>query len=147
MYADEIWISIDVNGPQPEIGRLRKLCAIIDVDGRTDDIVVDFSALMPDSVLGGPYWTWNAVRRGPHKPGKLDFGFDISGWCPEEIFECLAAQFPTLAFYCHCIGSMDEFMASGRYNGPPGSSKFEYSDVPQDYWGACASQDWNDDES
>jgi hypothetical protein len=40
---------MDVSGPQPEIDRLKKLCAIIDVAGRTDEIVVDFEALMPDS--------------------------------------------------------------------------------------------------
>jgi hypothetical protein len=28
MHANEVWISVYVNGPQPEINQLRKLCAI-----------------------------------------------------------------------------------------------------------------------
>lgn len=141
MFASEIWVSISIAGPQPEIDRLRRLCAIADEAGYTDDPVVNFETLMPDSPFGGPYWTWNCVTGGPHAPNTFAFGFDTSGYCPEEIFECLALEFPALVFDCDCIGSMDEFMASGSYNGPSGSSKFEYSEVPPDYWGAAVSQD------
>jgi hypothetical protein len=144
MHSDEIWVSIDVYGPQPEIDRLRELCAIIDIDGHTNDPVVDFRTLIPDSMFGAQYWTWNLVSRGPHEPCTLDFGFDAYGRCPEEIFECLAAEFPTLAFHCSCIASMDEFMAEGWYNGPVGSPKFHYRDVPDDYWETCGTSAWDD---
>lgn len=118
MHAEEVWVTIDVYGPQSEIDRLRELCAIIDIDRYTDDPVVDFNTLMPDSSFGRQYWTSNLVSRGPHKPCTLDFGFDLHGRCPEEIFECLAVEFPTLAFHCSCIAGMDEFMADGWHNGP-----------------------------
>lgn len=136
MYADEVWNSICVYGPQPEIDRLKKLCVIRDVTGPTDEPVVDFTALMPESCFGQPYGTWNLISRGPHEFGSFDFGFDNPGECPVEIFERLAEEFPSLAFYCSCMASMDEFMASGWFNGPPGSEKFDYHDVPQDYWEA-----------
>jgi hypothetical protein len=137
MYADEIWVAINLYGPQSEIDRLREICAIIDIDGSTDDPVVDFRALMRGSMFGEQYWTWNLVSRGPHEPCTLDFGFDAYARCPEEIFECLAAEFPTLAFHCRCIASMDEFMAEGWYNGPVGSPNFDYRSVPDDYWETC----------
>jgi hypothetical protein len=80
---------------------------------------VDFSELMPDSSLGTEYYTWNGVTHGPHAPGTLSFGFDSPYLFPEEIFDCLAAEFHTLEFHCTCIADMDEFIGEGWYNGPP----------------------------
>ena len=62
-------------------------------------------------------------------------GSDCPGEAPVEIFERLAEGFPSLSFSCDCIGSMDEFMASGLFNGPPGSEGFTFEAVPADYWG------------
>jgi hypothetical protein len=137
MHANEIWVSVEVYGPQPEIDRLVKLCDIIDADGCSYGCVVDFTELMPGSIFGQAFGTWNGVTRGPHEPCTLDFGFDVPRECPEAVFKALAAEFPSLAFYCSCIADMDEFMAEGWYNGPPGSPAFSYRDVPHDYWETC----------
>lgn len=134
MFADEIWNNVDVAGPQSEINRLKKLCRLPDIQKPTDDVVVDFSNLMPGSSWDTVYYTWNLVTHGPHEPGEFSFGFDCSSRAPVEIFERLAEKFPRLSFYCKCIASMDEFMASGWFNGPPGSEEFTFEDVPADYW-------------
>ena len=134
MCANETWINIEVYGPQSEINRLKTLCKKTDVRSFTDEFVIDFTALMPNSNLGQQYWSWNMLKRGHCKPGSFDFGFDAPGGCPIEIFESLALEFPTLSFYCSCIASGDEFMASGWFNGPPDSPVFEFFEVPPDYW-------------
>ena len=141
MYAEEVWSSVSVRGPQSEIDRLKKLCCLPDIQAPTKKVVVDFADLIPTSSWGIEYYTWNRGTHGPHKPGEFSFGFDCSGEAPVEIFERLAEEFPSLSFSCDCIGSMDEFMASGWFNGPPGSEEFTFQNVPADYWGTPQEQD------
>ena len=141
MYAEEVWNSVSVGGPQSEIDRLKELCRLPDIQEPTDEVVVDFSELMPDSGWSGEYYTWNCVTHGPHERGSFSFGFDSPGGAPVEIFERLAEEFPSLSFYCNCIASRDEFMASGWFNGPPGSEEFTFQDVPADYWGTPLEKD------
>lgn len=135
MHAQEIWNNVDVYGPQSEIDRLKELCRLPDMQVPTDGVVVDFSKLMSNSGWGLEFYTWNLNTYGPHKQGEFSFGFDSPDRAPVEIFERLAGEFPSLSFSCSCIASMDEFMASGWFNGPPGSEEFTFQDVPADYWG------------
>lgn len=146
MYSNEVWNTVSADGPQSEIDRMKALCSLPNIQVPTSDAVVDFSALMPDSGWGGEYYTWNRVTYGPHKPGEFRFGFDSQGCAPVEIFEALAKEFPSLSFRCSCIGSMDEFMAFGCFNGPPGSEEFTYEDVPADHWGPVMPEDEEEDE-
>ena len=133
MFASDVWNTVWVEGPQEEIDRMRKLCCLPEIQRPTDDPVVDFTEL-PQSGGDGQFWTYNRETHGPHEPGTFSFCFDCGGDAPVEIFEALAAEFPTLKFEVSCISSMDEFMASGSYNDPDGH-EFKYEEVPADYWG------------
>lgn len=134
MFAYDVWNTVYVEGPQVEIDRMRKLCCLPEMQTPTYDPVVDFTELMPHSHAGGQYWSYNLVTHGPHESGTFSFGFDCDGDAPVEIFEALAAEFPTLKFRVSCISGTDEFMANGSYNDPHGD-EFKYEDVPADYWG------------
>ena len=141
MDADEVWNSVRVCGPQSEIERLKRLCHLPDMQAPTKGVVADFSELMPHSCWGREYYSWNGVTHSPYEPDIFSFGFDCGGEAPVEIFERLAEEFPSLSFACSCIGSMDEFMASGWFNGPSGSEEFTFQDVPADYWGRPEEED------
>lgn len=135
MFLYDVWNSVCVEGSQDEIVRMRNLCCLQEMQVPTNDAVVDFTELMPDSYRGAPYGTYNRFIHGPHQPGTFSFCFDCGGdEAPVEIFEALANEFPTLKFDVHCISSTDEFMASGSYNYPDGN-EFKYEEVPEDYWG------------
>lgn len=142
MHAqDEVWNTISIKGPQLEIERLKELCSLPDAQFPSNEPIVDFSRLMPDSRCGQQYWTSNLMRHGPHESGSYRFCFDCSNNAPIEIFERLAEEFPTLIFQVDCMASADEFMAEGKYNDPPGCSIFMFSQIPDDYWGITDEDD------
>ena len=135
MHAEETWNSVSVSGPQSEIDRLKRLCHLPDMQVPTEDVVVDFTDLMPDSGWGECY-SWNGVEYGPHEPDSFSFGFDCAGSAPVKIFERLAEEFPALSFYCSSHASRDEFMASGYFNAGSESKEFTFEEVPKGFWGS-----------
>lgn len=147
MIADEIWISVEVFGPQADIDRFKAVTLPVppeDGHESSHDNELDFISPTSDGsgsageVLYEPcdiFWdSWNFREREQSEQGTYKFGFDTRARFPIEDFENLAKMFPTLAFHCECIASMDEFMGFGWFNAPDGGEKFDFCDVPTDYW-------------
>ena len=141
----EVWISLDVYGPQSEIERFRKLCLAPALNGANVKSALDIVRVAREMAQNEPdpaasEWrgeAWNLREDAQASPGSFGCGFDMTEF-HEELFHCLARVFPALAFYCNCIGSDDEFMGYGWFNGPATGKAFAYFDVPEDYWSSTS---------
>jgi len=137
----EVWISLDVYGPQSEIERFRKLCLAPALHGANVKGALDIIRVARECADSGTESNtiaqcgeaWNLREDAQASPGSFGCGFDMTEF-HEELFHCLARVFPALAFYCNCIGSDDELMGHGWFNGPATGKAFAYLDVPEDYW-------------
>lgn len=146
--GEECWNSVSVYGPDPAIARFRRMCINLPAgpDPRNlspgwdgPKVEIGYRWIVP--VRTGPVrrrgtivYAWN-YRGETTAPGEWHCAFDTGPWFPEEVFEELAAIFPTLAFDCECIESMDDFMGFGWFNPPPGGEAFRQDmPVPEDYW-------------
>jgi hypothetical protein len=146
--ALEVWNSIDVIGPQAEIDRFKALCIrwIVEDEHYEYDkpiLTIDFDRIIPMPSHGdvGQWERWgtscepfNVREHGKFELGFYTILFDTGRNVPTPVYERLAELFPRLAFDCDSIGSQDEFMAYGWFNGPPGGEHFGYYEVPADYW-------------
>lgn len=145
--AQEVWISVEVYGPQQEIDRFKDMCFVAaPSQGSGSGFDLDFSEVISEpfgtiDIDGVQYLTsstdltaWNVRVRERQQRGTFRFAYDTSPRFPTRLFDRLAEMFPKLAFHCDCIGSMDEFMGFGWYNGPEGGEPLDFYDVPPDYW-------------
>ncbi|MFI8667240.1 hypothetical protein ACIGGE_12460 [Qipengyuania sp. NPDC077410] len=143
----EVWIGLDVYGPQSEIERFRKICLAPARYGANVKGVLDIVRVAREyapnerssSAITLCGEAWNLREEAQKHSGTFGFKFDMAEF-HEELFESLVRAFPALAFYCGCIGSGDEFMGYGWFNGPATGNAFGYFDVPEDYW-SSTSQD------
>ncbi|MAN13970.1 MAG: hypothetical protein CL945_04580 [Dinoroseobacter sp.] len=141
----EVWVSLDVYGPQSEIERFRKLCLAPALRGANVKGALDIVRVVRDLADSEPTSTaiawfgeaWNLREDAQESTGSFGCGFDMTEF-HEELFHCLAREFPALAFHCGCIGSDNEFMGYGWFNGPGTSEAFACFDMPDEYWTARA---------
>ena len=113
----EVWVSLDVYGPQSEIERFRKLCLAPALRGANVKGALDIVRVVRDLADSEPTSTaiawfgeaWNLREDAQESTGSFGCGFDMTEF-HEELFHCLAREFPALAFHCGCIGSDNEFM-------------------------------------
>lgn len=137
----EVWVSVEIYGPQSEIDRFRAMCFVTDpvATDPENDLCIDFSSVSQRSMGNGPIWNlwdqpWNFSTHREAELGTCEFWFDVDYEFPTPIFDRLAILFPTLAFHCECITDGDEFMGYGWFNVPEGGEEFAFYDVPDGYW-------------
>lgn len=130
--CDEMWNSVDIYGPQPEIDRFKRLCI---VPGPINDWEDNKLAIDLTRIPGYGRTAWNFRELGPHEHCMYSFAFDTVASFPSAEFEELAELFPKLAFDCECIADDDRSMGYGWFNVPPGGKDFrdDYK-VPKGYW-------------
>lgn len=132
VICDEMWISVDIYGPQSEIDRFKRLCIVEGPanDWESNTHSIDFSRANAADCYG-----WNFRELGSDERGVYSFAFDTAARFPTETFESFTKLFPTLAFDCECIADDDRSMGYGWFNTPPGGEDFEDDyDVPEGYW-------------
>ena len=137
IMTDEMWNSVGVYGPHPEIERFKRECLSLDP---TDDV----DPGSPGFDEGRVVWieadtisedTWNFRERKKQEPGAYMFAFDTVARFPTALFERLAEMFPSLAFHCECIADNDSSMGFGWFNPPPGGEEFHDGYiVPKGFW-------------
>lgn len=143
--SDEVWVTIKAVGPPPAI-ELLKNDIVINAAEEAGDTLISFLKFAPEpksyideqglKLLTVPSWVYGhnfRNERSPH-PQSYEFSFDLVSAYPNELFEAVASRFPTLSFHCYAIGSEDEFVGHGWYNGQPGTVGYYETDVPENYW-------------
>lgn len=145
-YADEVWVSATVHGPVEEIAAFKELLKLEETDDPFDGSCVSFEEVLrgqrppphgPCKSTFSTAWpmeAWNFSDREIDTAGFYSFKFDTNYRFPNELFCALARVWPRLSFQCNAIGSMDEFMGAGWYNGPVGTAPYSEKEVPDDYW-------------
>lgn len=141
----EVWNNVTVYGPAVEIERFKRLCVgpsgteytteQSGWDGGDGYILVPSSGDRPEAPISYSEYVWNFQQFFPASGIEYSFSFDSDHDFPEQLFGLLAERFPTLAFHCSCIASLDEFMGYGWFNPPTGGELFAQDyNVPKDYW-------------
>ena len=144
----ERWNKVTVYGPPSDIKKFRRLCLDpSDPTFRTRQFSwegCDCTISVPplprgeissDNSKRNSLYVGNFQQFTSTSDREYSFSFDTDHSFPEEIFELIAKQFPSLAFDCGCIESTDKMMGYGWFNKPPGGEDFRQDyDVPKRYW-------------
>lgn len=137
VICEQLWKSVTVYRPEPDIDRLRRECLspypLTNVDDRNPSF--DTHRIMLIVTDRFDEETWNFHQPGASEPNSYSFDFDTHTRFPTLVFDRLAAMFPKLALDCECIADDDSSMGYGWFNPPPGGLPFRDDvDIPKDYW-------------